>query len=79
MSKQNEYRTKDLYIASFLSLSEKLLRLEPESDFYWFVFENRKRCEEIVNSYWQEESKVETRAFVNAIKSLKSRIFSENN
>ncbi|PIS14859.1 hypothetical protein COT64_00435 [Candidatus Shapirobacteria bacterium CG09_land_8_20_14_0_10_39_12] len=79
MLRQNEYRTKDIYLASFLSLSEKLLRLEKETNFYWFFFENKKRCEETVNNYWQGESKVETKAFVNAIKSLKARVFSGDN
>ncbi len=79
MSSLNEYRTKDIYLASYLSLLERLLRLERESDFYWFVFENKKHCEAMVNNYWQGESKVETKAFVNAIKSLKARVFSGDN
>lgn len=77
MSKQNEYRTKDLYIASFLSLSEKLVRLKPQTDFFWFVFNNEKSCKEKVNQYWLGEIKVETKSFVNAIKNLKARLFSE--
>ncbi|KKQ47044.1 MAG: hypothetical protein US75_C0011G0019 [Candidatus Woesebacteria bacterium GW2011_GWC1_38_13] len=79
MTRLNEYRTKDIYLASFISLSGKLLRLERESDFYWFVFENKIMCEEIVSNYWQGESKVEARAFVNAIKGLKTRVFSGDN
>jgi len=77
MSKRNGYRTKDLYIASFLSLSEKLVRFEPQADFFWFVFNNGKSCEEKVNQYWLGEIKVETKSFVNAIKNLKARVFSE--
>ncbi len=78
MPKQNEYRTKDLYLASFLSLSEKLVRLEPEKDFFWFVFNNKGRCEEKVNCYWLGEAKVEVKSFVNSIKNLKARVFSES-
>lgn len=77
MTSQNEYRTKDLYLASFLSLSEKLLGLESESNFFWFVFNSKQACEKKVNDYWQGESQVETKAFVNAIKDLKARVFSE--
>lgn len=77
MLKQNEYKTKEIYIASFLSLSEKLLRLEPESNFFWFIFNNKKVCKNKANFYWQGETKVETKSFVNAIKNLKARIFSE--
>jgi len=77
MPRQNEYRTKDIYIASMLSLSEKLLRLETQSNFFWFIFSNKQACEKKVNDYWQGETRVETKAFVNAVKDLKARVFSE--
>ena len=74
---QDEYRTKDIYISSLLSLSEKLIRLESEADFFWFIFENKKSCKQKINKFWLEELKVEPKSFINAIKNLKSRVFVE--
>jgi len=71
------YRTKDLGEAGALLASKaKLLRLERESSFYWFIFENKILCEELSNSYWNDQLQVSAKTYSNALKELKDRLFS---
>jgi len=74
----NEYRCKDLFEGSLLySKGQKLLRFEPEGDFFWFVFENdNDLCESLANSFWAAEIEVNAKHFSDAISTLKNRIFS---
>lgn len=77
MPRLNDYRTKDMYIASYLSLSEKLIRLEPDSGHFVFVFDNSTSCEEKVNKYWLGEAMVDVKSYVSALKNIKTRVFAE--
>ena len=71
------YRTKDLYEASAIYASEKkLLRLEREGKFYWFIFEGSE-CEELADQYWTGEMNVNAKAYADAIRSLKDRVFAQ--
>ena len=78
MPKQDEYRTKDIYLGSLLTLFEKLIRLELGDNFFWFVFADKTSCEIKETQFWNGEIKVEAKSFINAIKDLKSRVFAEN-
>ena len=74
----DEYKTKDLGEASALiSKSAKLLRLEQESNFYWFVFQDKNYCEPISNSYWSDELNVSAKTYSDAMRSLKDRLFAK--
>lgn len=77
MPRLNDYRTSDMYIATYLSLSEKLTRLEPDGNHFVFVFDNLTSCEEKVDKYWLGEATIEIKSFVNALKNIKSRVFAE--
>ena len=69
------YHTKDLYEAAALyAIGKKLLELEQEDRFYWFVFEGEE-CQELSDKYWSGEIKIDAKAYANAIRSLKDRVF----
>ena len=72
-----EYKTKDLPEAgALLASNAKLLGLEKEANFYWFLFENKLLCEQLSNAYWNNELQVSAKAYSNALKELKDRLFS---
>ena len=74
---ENYYRTKDLYEASAIYSSEKkLLRLEKEERFYWFIFEGSE-CVKLADKYWTGEMNINAKAYADAIRSLKDRIFAQ--
>jgi hypothetical protein len=72
------YATKDLYIASLLYAQGKgLNRLNKDGKNYWFEFGDYDSCNQIASDYWRKGVKIDAKSFVEAIKNLKSMIFSE--
>ncbi len=70
------FRTKDIYEASALIASQaKFLNLEPDKNYYWFVFENSDMCRKLSDSYWRNELEVLAKDLTDAIRTLKDRIF----
>ncbi len=77
MQQKNEYRVKDLHESAYLYVSgKKLLRLDKENNFYWFIFEDQAGCRALIDSYWRRESSVCAKDFADAIRSLRDRILS---
>ncbi|MEK7571661.1 MAG: DUF5659 domain-containing protein [Patescibacteria group bacterium] len=73
------YRTKDLGEASMLAVKkQKLTTIEKEGRICWFVFENKKECEQLANDYNYNEVLIDARSFHEAMSRLKGRIFSMN-
>lgn len=71
------YLTKDLgEAAALLAKGLKLLQLEKDSDFYWFVFDN-SNTSEIASQYWSGELLVSAKDYNDKIRSLKDRIFAQ--
>lgn len=72
----DKYKTKDIYEASCLVAKKaKLLTLEKQSNFYWFVFDNLNVCQKISDEYWRNELMVSAKDYSEAIRSLKDRLF----
>ena len=70
------YRTKDQFVASTLyALGEKLDSTESENGVVFFVFENGKRCEELVKKYYANDLKVNPRALFDSFRTIKSILF----
>lgn len=70
------YLTKDLAEAAAIQCSgAKLLRLEKEENFYWFVFVNKSHCEQLSNAYWSGGLQVSAKAYADSLKNLKDRLF----
>lgn len=71
-----KYITKDLYIASFLyAKGMNFVGVHQEGGIYSFLFENSDLCNKLVLLQWQGKAEVNTRSFIEAIKTLKSLIF----
>lgn len=75
---KSEYRCKDLFEGSLIySKGQELLRLEPEGDFFWFVFQDdNNMCESLANLFWAGKIEVNAKHFADSISTLKNRIFS---
>ncbi len=72
----DEYRTKDIGEgAALLALGIKLLRLDNEKNFFWFVFEDNNTWK-ISDNYWSGDLKVSAKDYNDSYKTLKDRIFS---
>lgn len=76
----NKFFVKDIYIASLLySCQLKLIKIEKESNFLWFIFENKIKAEELTDRYWRKDIQVDVRTFVDSIRILKDMIFAVKN
>ncbi len=75
---KDEYFTKDLGEATGLICSStKLLRLQKESKFFWFVFADKSLCEQLANEYWAGSLKLDAKRYSEALRSLKDRLFAQ--
>ena len=71
------YKTKDLYEASAIYASgKKLLKLEEEGKFYWFIYKGNE-CGELANKYWSGELNLSAKVYADAIRTLKDRVFAQ--
>ena len=76
MKNKNEYSTRDLFEASLLFASaKKLIRLDREDKFFWFVFDDNVGCDVLITAYWSKEASIDARTYADAIRSLKDRLF----
>jgi hypothetical protein len=75
---ENEYSTKDFYLATILLCSKKviLLRLDQARDgFVTFVFDDpHKLAKELISNHWNRKNKVISLDLIEAINQLKTRI-----
>lgn len=74
----DEHFTKDLgEAAALLCSSARLLRLQKENKFFWFVFANKSLCEQLANNYWSDGLKLDAKQYSEALRSLKDRLFAQ--
>lgn len=74
----DEYITKDLgEAAALLCKSTKLLRLQGDETFYWFVFANKSKCRQIGDEYWFGTLKLNAKSYNEALRRLKDRLFAQ--
>jgi len=72
------FRTRDLYEASAIyAWGEKEFILEPSEEFYWFIFKNGKTCQKLSEVYWAEKGSLPPKKYVDAIQTLKDRLFAK--
>lgn len=70
------YYTKDLHEAALLyAHGQKLSGLKNGGKFYWFIFSDEQKCKRLSDEYWAGEVVVNAKAYSEAIKTLKTRIF----
>ena len=71
-----EFQTTDLQIASALMASgQSLTRLDWQSGRAYFVFENKSRCEGLVQAYWASDLRLPAKDYFNSMRELKDRLF----
>lgn len=75
-TKKENYKTKDLYQAAFLyAHQQKLLTLEKDGKYYWFIFKDKFTCEDLSTAYWAGDIEINAKAYSDAIRTLKDRLF----
>jgi hypothetical protein len=72
----DEYYCKDLGQASaLLCKSAKLIRLQKENNFYWFVFADKPLCEQLSQDFWFGELLVNAKTYCDSFRNLKDRLY----
>lgn len=73
-----EFSTPDLNLSAFLLASgQTVLRIERDGRRCFFVFDGSGgKCAELERSFWSGTGKVSARSYSDAMKNLKTRIFS---
>ena len=75
MEQTDVYKSRDIGESSaLLSSGVKLLRLEQDGQFFWFVFED-KNSSAIADKYWSGDLVVTAKDYNDSYRSLKDRIF----
>lgn len=59
-----------------VSLHKKLIGFQKDAraSFYWFLFEDKGTCETLADAFWRGEAKVDAKAYLDSIRTLKGRI-----
>lgn len=74
----NKYATKDQNLATVLyALKERLLTTEWERETCHFIFEDKKKCEEIVMRYFTNELRANPKIVLDALKTIKNILYSK--
>jgi len=73
------YKTRDLAEASFLfTKTQELISIEREGKICWFIFQDKKQCEELSKQFWFQDALIPSKSFYESIQTLKNRIFNFN-
>jgi hypothetical protein len=77
MNEENKYETKDLAEAAVLLVMKRSLSdIRRDGNTCWFIFEDKKRCEELSKQFFFDTLLVDARTYFEIITRLKNRIFS---
>ncbi|PIS13836.1 hypothetical protein COT65_01940 [Candidatus Shapirobacteria bacterium CG09_land_8_20_14_0_10_47_13] len=79
LSLNDYYSTSDLALAAVISLwfpMEFIDRTNPHKAA--FLFRREKGLEEIVESFWKRDLKIEPQAYFSQIKAVKARLYGES-
>lgn len=78
MKMEKRYTTSDLYISSMLRAKGKELdNTQQIGKKCWFSFRDYEACNELIKEHWKGNVEVNSKAFIEAIKTLKNLIFEE--
>jgi hypothetical protein len=76
MKQEELYKTSDLAIASFLSLYFSVWAIEKDNtNKAEFLFKREQGLDDIIESFWRGEARVNPLAYFNALKLIKSRLY----
>lgn len=72
------YRTADLALATAISLYYPLEAVDRQNPRKaQFLFRRNSQLDELIESYWRGELKVEPQAYFNALRIIKARLYGE--
>lgn len=70
------FPTKDYWLAgALLASGKKLLRLDWQEGRAHFIFADLTNCEQLTQAYWAGDLKVSAKAFSDALRTLKDRLY----
>lgn len=75
---ENEYRTRDLYEAAYLTAKGlQLLRVDRvlDSPRRHFVFDGSAKCKVLITEFWNKLGVVDPKTYAEAIRNLKDRLY----
>lgn len=76
MSNKNLYKTKDQYIASLLyALKQRIIDTVYENNVCYFLFDDEKTCENIVDEYFRNNLQINPKDLFDAYKTIKTIIY----
>ena len=74
----NEFTTKDLYLAGFLyAKGAKFRGVKREGRICWFIFDDESYCKTLQSQFFSKTAEVNAREYADALRTLKDVIFSE--
>lgn len=73
-----ETKLKDIYLVAYLlNENQHLLRMVRDKEKFWFIFQETDKLNILIDDYWQGKALTNIKAYVDKIRDLKDRIFSE--
>jgi len=71
------YSTSDLALAALISLSYPLEVIDKTQNPYkaLFLFKRGEQLDQLIESYWKGEIKVNPQVYFNALKNIKARLY----
>jgi len=78
LNEKNFYRTADLALAAVIFLFYPLEAIDKQNPRKaQFLFKRNSELDELIESYWRGELKVEPQAYFNALRVIKARLYGE--
>lgn len=78
MQENNFYSTSDLALATAISLFYPLEAVDKQNPRKaQFLFKRDGKLDELIESYWRSELKVEPQAYFNAMRVIKARLYGD--
>jgi len=79
LDSNTKYQVRDIYEASYLLTKGcELVSLEDGNGFFYFVFQDREKCESLQFEYLSGSALISPKQYSESYKSLKSIVFSRN-
>jgi hypothetical protein len=77
MGQNNDYQTRDIYLASVLQLSGMpIIKIDNYDGKGVFSFRRTPKIEEIINAYFSDELSMNPKSVFEAWKAIKARVYS---
>ena len=74
----NQYKTKDLYLASYLVMHGlKLVQLEKADRRFYFLFDHADNLKALCDEFYARSARVEPMQYVVAMKQVKSQMYNQ--